>query len=112
MKTIKTNSSFKDFSGEVMKIDGESIILGTVLTNLMAGAGSNPTLAWQLGKKFATEKTVELMAEEVVFIKKEAEINTLRTNENGEQKGWLAPIIVAQIKEILDSKDEEKKSKK
>lgn len=48
------------------------------------------------GKKFATEESVDLKAEEVVFLKKEI-------NEAG--KVWMNALMCGQILEILDEKE-------
>lgn len=91
MKTIKTNTKLVNFKGETLKVDNKDLIIGEVISTILGGESSNPTLAWQLGKKFAIQKEVELKAEEVVFIKKEVENN----------KSFFA-IIKGQVIEMLD----------
>ena len=51
-------------------------------------------------KKFATQKQVELLAEEVVFVK--SEVTALGTNPSG----WLSGLLTGQILSILDGKEE------
>lgn len=94
MKTIKTSIVLKDFSGKPLKNNENDLTIGFVLSNVLGGQVSNPTLGWILGKKFATEKSVDLKAEDIVFLKKELE----------SQKTWLA-IVLGQVIEILESKD-------
>lgn len=95
MKTIKCSQELTQFNGEVLKdATGEVFTVGNIMANILAGQSSNPALAWQLGKKFATEKTVDLKAEEVVFLKKEVE----------NSKTYVS-LITGQILEILDSTD-------
>ena len=72
------------------------IQVGIVIANVLSGLTSNPTLAWQLGKKFATEEKVELKAEDIVFLK--SEINKVATSNNA----WLNSILAGQILELLD----------
>lgn len=101
MKTIKTNMPLLNMKGEPLtNEEGRPVIIGTVISNVLGGKTQNPALAWNLGKKFATEKTVDLKAEDIVFIK--AEVTALGTNPNG----WLSGLLCGQILDILDSKDE------
>lgn len=86
--------------------EGKAVILGTVLSNVLGGKTGNPSLGWVLGKKFATEKEVDLLAEEVVFVKEE--VTKLGTNPSG----WLSGLLCGQILNILDSKDEKKGEEK
>lgn len=90
MKTIKTKIKLLDFKSQPIKNGGEELELGFVVSNVLSGQVSNPTLGWILGKKFATEGEVELKAEEMIFVRKEL-LN---------QKTWVA-IVVGQILEIL-----------
>lgn len=99
MKTIKTNTVLKSFKGEPLKNGNEEVTIGMVVSTILGGKVSNPTLGWVLGKKFATEKEVDLKAEEVVFLKKEIE---------SENHSYTA-LATGQIIEILEAKDEEKK---
>ena len=80
--------------------EGKPVLLGVVLSNVMGGKTQNPSLAWNLGRKFATQKQVELLAEEVVFVK--SEVTALGTNP----QGWLSGLLTGQILNILDGKEE------
>lgn len=94
MKIIKTNTILKDFKGGDLKQGENSLTIGEVLSTILAGKSSNPSLAWQLGKKFATEEKVELKAEDIVFLKKEIEAND----------AWFS-IVKGQVLELLESSD-------
>lgn len=100
MKTVKTNTVLVNFKGEPLKEKtedgGEVIRAGIVLANIMGGKVDNVTLGWILGKKFATDKEVDLKAEEVIFVKKEIEKAAV---------AWLSTTIAGQLIEMLDSKD-------
>lgn len=95
MKIIKTKTELKTLKGEVLK-DGQGTVwyLGDTIANILAGKTNNPSLAWQLGKKFATEDSVELKAEDIVFLKKEIEAFPS-----------YGAIVTGQIIEILEAKD-------
>jgi len=95
MKTIKTGQVLKDFKGENLKNGGENLTIGVAISTVLGSQVSNPTLGWILGKKFATEESVDLKEEEIVFLKKELETN----------KQWLT-LVTGQVLEILDSKDD------
>lgn len=97
MIKIKTNTILTNFQGEALKNGEEDLTLGVVVSTVMGGKVSNPTLGWVLGKKFATEEEVDLKAEEVVFLKKELEASG----------SWLA-IATGQVIEILEGKTPEK----
>lgn len=101
MKTINTKQILITMKGETLKDESDKPIeIGVILSNVLAGKTSNPAYAWQLGKKFATQDSVDLLAEDVVFVKKE--ITDLAVNPNT----WLRSITAGQILEILDAKDE------
>lgn len=100
MKTLNTQKVLVSFKGEHLKEDEKEVIVGTIISNILAGQTSNPTLAWQLGKKIATEKAVDLKAEDIVFIKKCIE-----------ECKWVTSLVAGQVIEILDSKDEVTPSK-
>lgn len=106
MKTINTKRVLKSFKGDDLKADDENIVFGTVLSNILGGRTTNPSLAWVLGKMFATEKTVDLKAEEVVYLKQTIEDAVKVSPENG---GWLTSLIAGQLIEILEEKETEKK---
>ncbi len=95
MKTIQTNTILKDFKGEPLKNGEQDLTIGVAISHVLGGQVSNPTLGWIFGKKFATDKEVDLKAEDVVFLKKELEAT----------KSWSA-IVVGQVIEILEAKDE------
>lgn len=101
MKVINTKQVLKDFLGEDIKSGGEKVVVGTIIANVLGGRTSNPTLAWVLGKKFATDKTVDLKAEDIVFLKENIEAAAKLTPEQG---GWLTSLLAGQIIEILESK--------
>jgi hypothetical protein len=97
MTTIDTKKKLVNFKGEeLIAEDKGPVFLGVILSNVCAGAKSNPTLGWVLGKKFATEDEVELKAEEVVFLKSEVK-------EAG--KVWMSGLMCGQVLEILDEKE-------
>ena len=96
MKTIKTNIVIKTFNGEnVKKSEKDDLQIGEAISNVLGMAQSNPSLAWQFGKKFATEESVDLKAEDVVYLKKELETSKVYN-----------AMILGQIIEILEAKDE------
>jgi hypothetical protein len=97
MLKINTKTELVDFKGEPFTLtDGEKLTVGTVVSSILGGKVSDPTLGWILGKKFATQDEVDLKAEDVVFVKKEVE-------ENGKsQGGGYTALITGQIIEMLD----------
>lgn len=97
MITIKTNTILYNFEGKPLKNNDKELTIGIAVSTVLAGKVTNPALGWVLGKKFATEKSVELTAEEVVFLK-----DSLEKNE-----AWLA-IVTGQCLEILEGKPEAK----
>lgn len=94
MKTIKTGIILKNFKQEVLKNGENNLTIGEALANILSGKTSNPTLAWVLGKKFATDKEVDLKAEEIVFLKKELESNETYYS-----------VVTGQIIEILETNE-------
>lgn len=102
MKKIKTNTVLTNFKGEALKDGDKDLTLGNTISFVLGGKVSNPTLGWILGKKFATEKEVELKAEDIVFIKKE-----LLDNAMQKEGGWTA-LVAGQIVDILESSKEDK----
>lgn len=102
MIKIKTNTVLTNFKGEALKDGNKDLTIGNAIAFVLGGKVSNPTLGWNLGKKFATDEEVELKAEDIVFIKKEL-------NENASQKesGWTS-IVVGQIIEMLENSKESK----
>ena len=97
MKTIKTNITINNFKGDPLKNGEEVLTTGLVISTVLGGRVSNPTLGWQLGKKFATDTEVELKAEDVVFIKKELENNALNDG--------FGAIVIGQVIDILERKE-------
>lgn len=93
MIKVKTAQVLKNFKGENLKSGEEDLTVGMAVSIVLGGQVSNPSLGWILGKKFATEEEVELKAEEVVFIKKELEVN----------KNWTS-LVAGQLLEIIDGK--------
>lgn len=93
MKTINTKQVLVNFKNEPLLDGKEEITIGGFLANVLAGKSSNPSLSWVLGKKFATEDTVDLKAEEIVFLKKELSTSPFNA------------LATGQVMEILDSKE-------
>ncbi len=91
MLKIKCDAGLVNFKGKALKNEEQDITVGEVISSVLASQTDNPTLGWILGKKFATEKEVEIKAEEVVFIKK-----CLTT----QKVGWNS-IVIGQILEII-----------
>lgn len=101
MLKLNTKYQLRNFAGKPLADNetGATIVLGTLLANILGGKTSNPTLSWVLGKKFATEEFVDLKAEEVVFVKDEVlKLGTLPA----QQGGWLTGLLCGQIMSILD----------
>jgi len=92
MITIKTSTILKDFKGQPLKSGENDLTIGEVISTVLAGKSTNPTLSWVFGKKFATEKAVDLKAEDVVFIKEQIE----------KDDNWFA-VVKGQVIELLDS---------
>lgn len=91
MKTIKTDMILKTFKGEPLKNGPDDLTIGTVIGVALAGKTSNPTRAWLLGKRFASDKQVELKAEDVVFLKE-----VILASDS-----WFS-IVQGQVIEILE----------
>lgn len=72
MITIKCTQVLKDFKGKNLK-DGpeEELSVGACLSTIMGGDVTNKQWGWELGKKFATEKTVDLTIEKANFVMEE-----------------------------------------
>ena len=105
MKTIKTNTVLKTFKGEPVKDGDKDLTIGAMLSFILGGKVSNPAFGWQFGKKFATEKEVELKAEDVVTLIKEIKDYSARDGASG-------ALVTGQLIDMLDGKDEEEKTKK
>ena len=94
MTKINTKQQLVSFKGEpILEAESKKVItVGEVLANIMAGSVSNPALGWSLGKKFATQDSVDLKAEEVVFLKKAIEENKI-----------LTALVSGQLLEIIEN---------
>lgn len=91
MLKINCKQVLTDFEGEPLKNGDVNLTVGFAISTVLGGQVSNPTLGWILGKKFATEDSVDLKAEEVVFVKKEI----------AESKHWVG-LVQGQILVLLD----------
>jgi hypothetical protein len=69
MKIFDTQKQIVDLKGLVIKDGEKELLLGDILANALSYSKENPARCYQLAKKFATETTVELKAEDVVFLK-------------------------------------------
>lgn len=98
MIKVKTRELLKDFDGTILKNGEKDLTIGMAVSLVMGGDVSNSTLGWILGKKFACDKEVDLLAEEVVFVKKEMDAT----------KVWNA-VVRGQVLEMLDGKPESPK---
>lgn len=102
MKIIKTDIKLVNFKGEVLKSNKEDVVVGDFMAEVLAMHSENPSRCWQLGKKFATEKEVELKAEDVVFLK-----DALVKASTGERAHKNA-LACGQVIELIDGKEEKK----
>ncbi len=94
MKTLDTQEVLKSLDGKELKERETKITVGLLISNHLANSTSpNPHQAYQLAKKIATEKTVDLKAEEVVFIKEQM------------SKSSLGSLYIGQIIDILEAPD-------
>lgn len=94
MKTLNTKEVLKNFNGDDI-MDGETpATVGFVLTNILSGRVENPHRAYQLGRDIALNDTVELRAEDVVYLKKCVEGAT-----------HVTALVSGQIIDILERKD-------
>lgn len=80
----------KNAAGEIEKID---ISIGLVISNVLSGSTKNPHRAYVLAKKFATDDSVDLKAEDVVFIKDAIE------------NSGLTSLVTGQVIDILDGEE-------
>jgi hypothetical protein len=95
MKTLKTNESLKDLKGEEIKEGEIAITIGLIITNTLSGQTTNPHEAYKLAKKISENDSVDLKAEDVVFIKEQLKASK------------MPALYIGQVMEILDSKDAE-----
>lgn len=103
MIKIETNIVLTNFKGEPLtEKDGSNINIGVFIADILAFHTENPSRCWQLGKKFSTEKEVELKAEDIVFIK-----GAIERASTGE-KAFKNAMACGQVLEILDGIKSEK----
>ncbi len=91
---IKTDTKLLNLKGEEIKDeDKKAITVGQIVSNTLSYAQgqANPHRCFVFAKKFATEKEVDLKAEDVVFIRKVLE----------DAKG-LSALVSGQIIEMLE----------
>jgi hypothetical protein len=94
MKVFDTKKQLINLKGEVMKDGEEDASMGNIIANILCGQGiENPARAYQLGKKFSTEDTVELKAEDVVYLKKQLETASK----------FISALVLGQIITELDA---------
>ncbi len=91
MLKVNCKQAIVDFKGVELKLGEDILTVGQVISTVLGGQVSNPNLGWILGKKFATEDSVDLKAEEVVFVKKEI----------SDSKHWMG-LVQGQVLELLD----------
>lgn len=97
MKLFVTNKPIINLKGQEMTEDGTKetpvATMGSIVANMLCGMGiENPSRGFQLGKKMSTEETVELKAEDVVYIKKQLD-----------NCKYLSALVIGQITEELDN---------
>lgn len=107
MKIFNTQIPLKDFEGKEVKDKGEIVTAGRVIANIIGGQSTNPTLSWVLGKKFSTEKTVELKAEDIVWLKEQ--INNLA--QVPVERGGLSGMVAGQLIALLEEPEVVAKAK-
>lgn len=90
MVTFDCKKTIKNIKGEDMKNGGEPVSFGSVVCDSLCALREDHSRAFALAKKFATEDSVELKAEEVVLAKK-------AVNNAG-----VSALVGAQILEELD----------
>ena len=89
MKII-TTTELLDIKGNQFEKD-KPMLLGDIVANMLAtSASDNPAVSYQLAKKFATVKELDITADDIVFIKKQLVASS------------YLPIITGQIIEILE----------
>lgn len=99
MKTLLTSETLKTLEGKVLKEGNAEVTIGLVLTNLLSNTTDNPHRAYQLAKQIATEKKVELKAEDIVYLK--GILN----------KASLGALYTGQCIEILEASKEKENDK-
>lgn len=69
MIKIDTGTVLLGMNGKPLLIEDKEQTVGEFVSEALAMDRTNPSKGWTLGKKFATEKLVELKAEDIVYIK-------------------------------------------
>lgn len=92
MKTLKTDQRLLTLKGEVLKEDNTEITVGLILSNILSNSSVNPHRSYQLAKAIATNDTVELKAEDILFIR-----------EALNRQNHLGSLYTGQIIEVLES---------
>lgn len=88
---IKTDTKLLTLKNEEIKDENkEAITVGNIVANTLSLSQKNPARCYVLAKKFATEKEVDLKAEDVVFVKDILE------------ESKMSALIAGQIIEILE----------
>lgn len=93
MKTLKTDQVLLTLTGEEIAEGDTKVTVGLIITNALSQQTTNPHRAYQLAKQIATNKKVELKAEDIVFIKEML------------LQSQLVALYIGQVIEILESKD-------
>lgn len=93
MKKIKTGHKLVSLHGEQLKEGERDVTVGLVVTAVLSAQASDPHRAYQLAKLFATEDTVDLKAEDIVFLKQH-----LMTSK-------LGPVYTGQVIELLEASE-------
>lgn len=94
MKTLNTTDVLCNLQGEKLKEGDTEITAGLLISNVLSTVQtSNPHRAYQLAKEIATSKSVELKAEDVVFLKEHL------------AKSTLGALYIGQLIDILESND-------
>lgn len=91
MVKIKTDTKLVDLQNKTIKEGDTVITVGLLFGNILSGQVSNPVRGYQLAKKFALDKEVELNAEDIVYIKEQ--VNNRKD---------LTALITGQLIEILE----------
>lgn len=97
MKTFDCKRTLKNIKGDelnnvgIVKQEGqEAITLGEIIADVLASAREDHARSYVFAKKFATQDTVDLKAEDIVFVQQKVE------------KSGLPALTVGQIIEELE----------
>lgn len=97
---LNTKTVLLDFKGkpilESHEEGAQPIRIGEFLSNILSFSHKNPARSYQLAKKLAQEKEVELKAEDVVFIKEVLNDENLK----------IAALTAGQAIALLDGESE------